>query len=76
MKNQFAYAHLRPDSETKGSETVNFSINSFTEFDPLQCVIVGYVDSTATSPLEILEVVLDQKFESNKFSPEMINKDQ
>ena len=41
-----ADSHL-PSQNSIGKKEISFPISSFTEFDPIKAVIVGYVDETA-----------------------------
>ena len=51
-----------PASDAEGSQVIDFNVDCFTEFDPLKCVIVGYVDETATSPVEVLDIMDGAKY--------------
>lgn len=53
-----------PASDAEGSVVLDFGVNCFTEFDPLKCIIIGYVDETATSILEFYQTMLERNYSS------------
>lgn len=47
-KTSFPQAQFsKPAKGVIGDEKIKFPISTFTEFDPIKCVIVGYIDNTA-----------------------------
>ena len=71
-KTTFPYAvkHLPVPSIT-GSKQVSFPLSTYTEFDPLKEIIVGYLDSTASINEDLEEYGQQESFKPRQY-PEKI----
>lgn len=55
---------------------MDYPLCTFTEFDPLKCVIVGYVDETATVCDDYIEPNTDQRAVLGCFPKDMVEEGQ
>jgi len=54
-KTEFPHSEtIKPNKDSIGKEHTKFRICTFTEFDPLRCTMMGYIDKSAVFTPDIM----------------------